>query len=123
MATQVDFWGEIGPAEPVRAPVAILREQAALLGTKTQNVVEARVSTSVASGNLYHSFDLVVPALGGYTYQLFVIAAGAGPYPITLVRTDDKFQTEQEFTSWLKTKLSSPETKKIIANLLAQATT
>jgi hypothetical protein len=122
MATQTDFWGDISPAEPVRTPVAILREQAALLGSKTQNVVEAKVST-IAGERFFHSFNLVVPALGNYAYQLFVIGTGVSPYPASVVHSDLKFETEQEFTDWLKAKLSSPETKKVIANLLAQATT
>ena len=34
MATQADFWGQI-QVDDIRTPVAILREQAALLGPKT----------------------------------------------------------------------------------------
>jgi hypothetical protein len=123
MATQTDFWGEIVPAE-VRTPVAILREQAALLGSKTQNVVEAKVSTQAQSGKFYHRFRLVVPALD-YTYELFKITTGVNPYPVTVDALLDgtEFKTEEAFTNWLKAKLSSAETKQIISNLLAQATT
>jgi hypothetical protein len=45
MATQTDFWGEIVSAAE-RTPVSIMREQAALLGTKTRNLIEARVESS-----------------------------------------------------------------------------
>jgi hypothetical protein len=118
MATQVDFWGDIEPAE-VRTPVAILREQAALLRTKTRNAIEARVDTDVFYGTFQHSFRLVVPALDNYTYELFSVRYGIDLYPVTAGLNELK--TEDEFKDWLRQRLSSPETKKIIGNLLAQA--
>ena len=127
MATQVDLWGDIGPAEPVRTPVTILREQAALLGRKTKNVLEAKVSSFTLAGGLTHSFNIVVPGLDDYTYELFQIQIGVDAYPVFVsvppTMATVKLETEQQFTEWLKAKLSSPETKKIIGNLLAQATT
>ncbi len=119
MATQTDFWGGIAPTQ-VRTPAAILREQAALLGSKTRNVVEADITTFTLGSTFYHRFNLVVPGLG-YTYELFSISTGVSPYPVDV--GDTQMQTEQEFTEWLRAKLSSAETKKIINNLLAQATT
>lgn len=120
MATQVDFWGEIGPAEPVRTPAAIMREQAVLLGQKTRHVLEASVSSFTLAGAFGHSFNIVVPGLDHYTYQLFSIGTGISPYPVEV--EGKVLRSEEEFTGWLKAKLSSPETKKIIGNLLAQAT-
>ena len=63
MAASTDLWGEI-EATQIRTPLVILREQAALLGAKTQNLVEASVNTFVSEGSFYHSLDLVVPSLG-----------------------------------------------------------
>src|SRR5262249_58474628 len=83
MAAQTDLWGDIVEAQ-VRTPVAILREQAALLGTKTKNLIEASVRTSAAGGEFRHSFRLVVPALDGYTYELFQIVHGVSIYPISI---------------------------------------
>jgi len=120
MATQTDLWGEIAPTQ-VRTPAAILREQAALLGSKARNVVEADVTTFTLGNTFYHRFNLVVPGLDGYTYELFTISTDVSPYPVDV--GGKQMQTEQEFTEWLRAKLSSPETKKIINNLLAQATT
>jgi len=62
MSAKPDFWGEVAVIGGV-TPVAILREQAALLGGKTQNLVEARVETHAGGAGLIHSFRLVVPAL------------------------------------------------------------
>ena len=123
MTAQTDFWGEIVPAQE-RTPLAILREQASLLGTKTKNLVEATVDTSVdARGRFVHRFTLVVPSLSSYKYELFRIEHGVAIYPIhTSEPPALGLETEQEFTDWLHRKLSSAETKRIIANLLAQAT-
>ena len=125
MTAQTDFWGEIVPAQE-RTPLAILREQASLLGTKTKNLVEATVDTSVnplARNEFIHRFALVVPSLGNYKYELFRIEHGVAIYPIhTSEPPALGLETEQEFTDWLHRKLSSAETKRIIANLLAQAT-
>ena len=137
MAAYTDFWGDIA-SEGQRTPLAILREQATLLGTKTKNLVEATVDTSVdARGRFVHRFTLVVPSLSSYKYELFRIEHGVAIYPITVASgplvlvTNESLgsqllgsllQTEQEFVNWLRGKLSSAETKRIIANLLAQAT-
>lgn len=127
MAAQTDFWGDLAPAE-VRTPVAIMREQAGLLGTKTQNLVEARVDTEIsrfANEQFSHSLDLVVPALD-YTYRLFTIRHGIGLYPITVrqgANANIQLDTEEEFVDWLRQKLSSAETKRIVASLLAQVST
>jgi hypothetical protein len=124
MAAQTDFWGEIAPAA-VRTPLAILREQAALLGAKTKNLIEATVATSVNGPQFQHRFNLVVPSLGNYTYELFWVTHGIEMYPIIVplaLPKDRELTTEQEFTEWLRGKLSSDATKKIIVNLLAQAT-
>jgi len=124
MAAQTDFWGEIAPAA-VRTPLAILREQAALLGAKTKNLIEATVATSVNGPQFQRRFNLVVPSLGNYTYELFWVTHGIEMYPIIVPLAppkDRELTTEQEFTEWLRGKLSSDATKKIIVNLLAQAT-
>ena len=124
MAAQTDFWGEIVPACLERTPLAIMREQASLLGTKTKNLVEATVDTSVdPNGQFVHRFTLVVPSLSSYKYVLFCIQHGIAVYPISIpTELAVRLDTEQEFTDWLHRKLSSAETRKIVGNLLAQAT-
>jgi hypothetical protein len=126
MAAQPDFWGEIGSAEGP-TPLSILREQAALLGRKTQGLVEAKVDTATFDGIFTHSFKLVVPALDNYTYELFLISHGIDLYPVKASGVSDgvkwlTLESENAFLAWLQGTLSSPKTKKIIANLLAQAT-
>ena len=102
-----------------RTPLVILK-QAALLGAKTKNVVEAKVTTRVISARMYHSLSLVVPALDSYTYGLFTIYHDAEPYPVTSNETGGSFNNEVEFTSWLQEQLSSPKTKRIVSTLFSQ---
>lgn len=122
MATQTDYWGEIVPAAE-RTPASIMREQAALLGTKTRNLIEAKVaSTTVQKDLLVYSFVLVVPALDNYQYQLFQISHKLlSLYPVTVTSPRRaELPTEEQFVGWLRDILSSPETKKLIGTLLAQ---
>jgi hypothetical protein len=118
MAAKTDLWGDIGTTA-IRSPVSILREQAALLGSKTSNLVEARVDTSTFGDTLIHTFNIVVPALD-YTYRLFTVHHGVDMYPIKVPNPDNTLNSEDEFQQWLHDKLSSPGTKKIIQNLLSQ---
>jgi hypothetical protein len=122
MATQTDLWGDLGAPANVRTPVAILREQAALLGQKTQNIVEAKVESEVESGQFYHSFNLVVPSLDNYTYQLFRIRHWPDLYPVYALKPAyQQLDGEEEFMAWLRERLSSNDTKRLISNLMAQA--
>ena len=93
-----------------------------MLGTKTQNLIEAKVETYGAEGGtLHHSFRLVVPALDRYTYELFSISHSVlEPYPIVLP-SRIVLENEDKFKDWLPKKLSSPETKEILGNLISQA--
>ena len=132
MAAQPDLWGDLEVAH-IRTPAGILKEQAALLGQKTQQILEAKVKTHVRMGGFYHTFELVVPALDNYTYELFSVSHSADLYPVVVPGSQNAFLNnatgfsqrslsgEAEFIEWLRTELSSPETKKIIGNLLAQA--
>lgn len=121
MAAQTDFWGDL-QLSPVITPVMILREQAALLGAKTHRQIEASVETRASDGIFYHSFNLVVPALDNYTYQLFRICHGIDLYPV-LVETPRgalKMHSEYDFLLWLREKLSSQSTKQVISSILGQ---
>jgi hypothetical protein len=77
-------------------------------------------SLRARGGGFEHSFNLVVPLLDNYSYQLFNVAHGIDLYPI---HTGEgvPLESEGQFTSWLAKTLSSPQTKRIIESLLAQA--
>jgi len=124
MATAAtDLWGQLDTSDVHRTPLSIMREQAALLGQKTGNVVEAKVVTEAQyNGYFFIAMDLVVPALDNYIYRLLKVTHPLSLYP---VREDqppfEESANEEEFVRWLGTKLSSPETRRIIVNLLSQA--
>jgi hypothetical protein len=115
-----DFWGEI-ETSVVKTPLSIMREQAAALGPRTKNLVEAKVETKIFGGQFIHTFELVVPSLDNYTYQLFKIQHPANLYPIEVFGASIALRTEDEFLGWLRDRLSSEQTRKIVSNLLAQA--
>jgi hypothetical protein len=103
-----DFWPEINPGS-VRTPVAVLREQAGLLGRKTRNLVvgdvrggpveegynslwilpiggsrrEENREESEKKGFRYR-LDLVAPALGDYRFTALTIAHGIELYPVSV---------------------------------------
>jgi hypothetical protein len=145
-----DLWPkDIGHAN-MRAPVTILREQALLLGDKTQNLVKADVDTLSPSlvdrmGSPYqyygqpesvfvHNFYLVAPALDNYRYKLFDIAHPVDLYPVDFHLDEDiqeellsqngkgtlSAQTEDEFIDILGKILNSRKAKHVVHALLAQ---
>jgi hypothetical protein len=121
MAAHADLWGEI-VAPAIRTPVSILREQASLLGAKTKHVIEGEVDTRVSGSTFFHLFNLVAPALDNYSYKLFEISHDVGLYPVHVWdASSEDLRDEQAFLDWLGRKLSSSDTKSIIGNLLAQA--
>jgi|SRR5580704_11457978 hypothetical protein len=119
MAALTDLWGDLNTAELVPTPVSILKEQAALLGKKTGNLIEARVETSFSGDGFSHRLLLVAPALDGYTYELLKFYHRAELYPVFAAGM--QLENEEFFKKWLGTKLSSPETHQIITNLLSQS--
>lgn len=115
------LWPKIEVTVP-KPPVAILKEQASLLGMQTQNLVVAevrpteqwsRVDTVAGDPNeqplqwrdwskgalaeltnqFRYSFDLVAPALNHYRYQLFVLSYGIDLYPV-IFRLDSDIAAE-----------------------------
>jgi hypothetical protein len=147
---RTDLWPASISGPEVIAPVTILREQAALLGKKTNGLVLASVRTTAtdsptrdsktglrrltrpgqASDNgserFIHSFQLVVPALEDYTYTLFRVEHGIEFYPVKLDAPRALGRTaksEEEFINSLRKILSSENTQRIIGSLIAQVET
>src|SRR6185436_9770992 len=117
------------------APVSLLKEQASLLGERTKNLVEGRVTPGLGKGAAFliagrfnYDFDLVAPALNNYRYHLFSISHGVELYPLTISGTealdseDIQVNNEEEFLNELKRIFSFEKTKRIISSLIAQST-
>jgi len=147
-----DLWPEKLESAKIRPPVAILKEQASLLGQKTKNVVEGAVSevfTVDEEETMEYSFNLVAPALGGYRYRLFTMRHDIRMYPLIITMEKEIFQevnpekpekesvqdmlwrrrnqvkvdTEAKFMDLLTKIFATRKTRQIIGAMLAQSTT
>ena|SRR5689334_13433918 len=124
-----DLWPEdIGSPIDLTAPVNILKEQAALLGDKTHNIVEAEVKTEFVDHDsaLRHYFYLVAPALNHYRYRLFRIKhQPTNFYPIEItgaaLKEPSIINSEDELREVLKNLFFSEQTRRIIQSLIAQS--
>jgi hypothetical protein len=126
MATsQRDLWpADISVLPELRTPVTILREQASILGEKTNNIVEAEVrSQGDKNSQFIHSFFLLAPALDNYRYQLFTATHKVELYPITINFFQTQFQAsnEEKLIEILTKIFADEKTKKVIQALIAQS--
>jgi hypothetical protein len=125
MALVEDLWPKQLAAKPAqKSPAAILKEQAALLGRRVNNLIEGQVTTKPdRTGTKFeHIFKIVVPTLDFYQYPLFSVSHGVGefyPLDVTAYGVPAQKQSEDEFVAWLRAVFASSETKRIIGMLLA----
>ena len=106
-------------------PATILREQAALLREKTNQLVEGDVRSYSVDDSpklpFRHDFNVVVPSLGNWRYRLFTVVHGVELYPLRVQASFDTFecQTEEQFTEVLRQVLADPTTLKVVSSLVA----
>jgi hypothetical protein len=128
------LWPETIQRTTIRAPVSILKEQASLLGQRTQNIVIADVRTLKLqhSRNMDYAFVIIAPALNEYTLWLFRISHDPTQlYPVEITsdvivpegRVEGVWKASDEITfkSLLKTLFSNTKTVSAIQSLLAQS--
>src|SRR5262245_44956146 len=109
-----DLWPEDFGIDDFVTPVTLLKEQAALLGSKTHNLVEATVSTGSNHPDFIHILYLIAPALDNYRYQLITLRHTIDLYPVQI----NYLPTNQ------KIEASNPEAyKNILRQLLNDTTT
>jgi hypothetical protein len=116
-----DLWPANLTESNLVTPVAILREQAALLGDKTKQLVTGEVQTAT-TGNLFvHSFCVAAPTLN-YRYELFRVQHPAVFYPLVLAQgsVTTQVKSEQELKNKLKEVFSSQLTLNVVHSILAQ---
>jgi len=143
----IDLWPSELSTVDQRSPLTILKEQASLLGEKTQNIVIAVLEDisgiwpwSLKNYPFKYGFQLTCPALGHYRFRLFSIGFDIDIYPVRFDLDSDvaeeiigethvepgmngKFQAsnEEEFIEILKRIFSSRKTARVIRALLSQA--
>jgi hypothetical protein len=122
-----DLWpADIAAPPESKAPLIILREQAALLARKTKNLVEAEVATRPdpdQMGALIMRFTLVAPALSDYRYDLFTAIQSASLYPVRINWQGQMFTADEEegLKKYLRNIFASHTAKKIVGGLVAQS--
>lgn len=140
-----DLWPEDITKITVKAPLAILQEQAKHLSERTNSLVEGRVITIERSPYLIafgFSFCIVAPLLGDYTYELFSVYYEVSMYPIKIhleedIRGDLKKElpdckvekqsnlilakSEEEFLKILTIIFASRKTRQIVQAILSQS--
>ena len=119
-----DLWPDLNGEPDVKSPYLILREQAAKLGAKTSNIIEAEVTANPSYDEfLQVRLILKAPALNGYEYVLLSVNQPIELYPAYL---DEEYgpkevKSEQEFKTSLEKLFKSDRTVKIINSLIAQS--
>ncbi len=141
----IDLWPNDIDAQVAKAPVSVLKAQAALLGQKTDNLVEAKVKNFTKDGKASFEYQFFLESkVIGYSYRLFSVLYSINLYPVLFVLDSDiqkellqkrlleKYknstegknsfwvQSEEEFIDLLGEILKSDKTKQIIRALLAQ---
>ena len=126
----LDFWPDLATARPKVTPLSLLKQQAALLGKHTSNLLEGVVRTrSGPGGTVGHRFIIRVPTLE-YMYELFEVShnmvdlypvrVDSGPHQTSYRDDHPLLRSEEAFLQWLKNVLSSDITKRVLGSLLAQ---
>ena len=103
-------------------PVIILKEQAALLGEKTRNLVQGEVLTQAVGSMFVHHFYLTAPTLN-YKYELFQASHSINFYPMSLRVGQQEGRTamnEEQFKEELKAIFASQHTLNVVHSILAQ---
>ena len=126
MATTIeDLWPADFGIEDQTPPVTILRQQAAMLGKKTKNLVEGDVVTEAThAGAFKHTFYLIAPTLDDYRYCLFYIHHEMLFYPLHIFDCSGQGKTcsdEEAFYAALRDWFAAENTRKVISNLIAQS--
>lgn len=107
----------------VRTPVAMLRVQAGLLAQHTKGLLEGAVETVQVNELVRHQLVVIARGCRGYRHTLLALTHDTrSPYPVTVddgqheeaVATDD-----QGLQTLLREALSAPETKSLLASLIA----
>ncbi|MDQ6827791.1 MAG: hypothetical protein M3081_02885 [Gemmatimonadota bacterium] len=120
-----NLWGTLPVDAAPTPPVAILREQASILGDMTDRVLEGEVKTRRDGDELTLTLEIVAPALDGYRYTVVTAQHSVEMYPARLfsqvIGTWQSCESPVQFEARLGKILSSEAIKKIIAALLAQS--
>ncbi len=124
MTSGKSLWGDLSQIEAVRTPFVILQEQAVILGEITNGLILGEVSRLATGQKIQMDLSLVVPALDKYRYAVVEVQSPiVQTYPLTVksaaIEHRQLCDSEEEFEEALRSVLSSPQIRKVIATLLS----
>jgi hypothetical protein len=148
MSTTIpDLWSD-DIKVTVLPPVAILRAQEGLLASKTQGILQAKLTTTESERLVQHQLDLIAPSLNFYrerllsathdremVYPVTVTAACFSPrprdlgealaqvasVPVGLARNQRQAASQDEFIGLVREVLQSGEVRSLIQSLIARS--
>jgi hypothetical protein len=121
-----NMWGEINVPANQRTPTSILREQASILSQITKGVLIGSIEQEPTVNNtlIYH-FAITAPAINNHKFAILTLQYSITIYPLTVtdhtVHVQRQCLNEENFTSTLKSILSSTQVKRVISALLIQS--
>lgn len=122
-----NLWGDLaGINAGPRAPIAILREQDAVIAAATRGLMRSVLAPTAEFSGMAYSFSLFAPALS-HTVELFAINHNETLYPLRIWpkygRSSGSIACpdEQTFRDQLSAILNSGEVRAIIIGLIAQS--
>lgn len=123
----VDLWGDISPAETLRTPTAILREQASLLAQKTRGLIEGDVRVRARGDEIEIGFYIVAPSLNNYHYHVLDLTHTLDIYPVEVfdrgIADTDQPKTctnEKSLVEEIKRVFEQDRVRAVLRGLLAQ---
>jgi hypothetical protein len=119
-----DLWPNFSPPANRNAPVHLLKQQAAALGSKTDNIVLGVVQSFPAGDVKFgYSLDLYSASLGGYRFRLLQIVYPLEFYPVTMTAFGIDYEAKDPamFRDQLARVFNDPKTKQAVEAIMAQA--
>ncbi len=119
--------GDLWPADLVKtipaSPTSIMKEQAARLAGKTGDLVQGDVLPQVSGGTVILLFDLVMPLLENYRYNLIKVFHKVDNFfPLELQILDSpriKIEDQSSFVENVRGALNSDRVKNVIRTFVS----
>ena len=124
MTSTENLWGEIPKTGTSPTPLAILRQQAGLLGESTNNLLVGKVKFLSRSDKFVLGLRIVAPALDNYQFEILTVVYPIELYPLVVTSSDNepiRCEDESAFKAALKNILSSEQVHRVVDTLLSQS--
>jgi len=133
MTEKINIWKNIDFEDTKDNPLKFLKEQAELLNSNTNQILEGEVSVTEAFDKdnnevvLVYQFYVYAPFLGNFRVNLFNVLQPNKPYPVhitDLVSKSEKVTAKDfdEFVKQIEQILKKPDTQNLLKTLYSQST-